>query len=334
VTPERAAAIFRALLETPPQELVHFARRNGLEALPTPQDLAQAREMLQAIAVALNSNPGPNWERIATAWSAMRARHGELHIEAAGPKQPSWIQPAAPARPSLGDPAPGTTAHQQREEHRQRFVPPAPTGGAYAAPSPSPVPATPYHSPHPGYPAQAAPPHPHAAPSHPAASPPAPPVRPWGPPAYQQPSPSQPSLPVAQQPAYAAQAYAAQAYAAPQPAHHDQHGSPAQHAYAPPHHAAPAQPPQHPQPAQQAQPPSPPMGGQPGIETSVATYAAFCAACAAAPDRVAITMTQYGLGGSDARADLDDLWQDRFDDDPALHQQWERLFHQFRAQLR
>jgi hypothetical protein len=65
----------------------------------------------------------------------------------------------------------------------------------------------------------------------------------------------------------------------------------------------------------------------------VARYAALCAACAAYPQRIAETLREYGIASDHERTRIDAAWQDRFDDDPALQQQWERLFHQFRAQL-
>jgi hypothetical protein len=67
---------------------------------------------------------------------------------------------------------------------------------------------------------------------------------------------------------------------------------------------------------------------------TVSKYAAFCAACAAFPDRVLQTQQQYGLADATARARLDDWWANRFDDDPGLQEQWERMFSQFREQLR
>ena len=66
----------------------------------------------------------------------------------------------------------------------------------------------------------------------------------------------------------------------------------------------------------------------------MATYAAFCAACANDPRRVTHTMVEYGIGSPEEREELDETWQDRFDEDPALHGQWEKLFHQFREQLK
>jgi hypothetical protein len=66
----------------------------------------------------------------------------------------------------------------------------------------------------------------------------------------------------------------------------------------------------------------------------VAKYAAFCAACAAHPDRVFMTQVEYGVTSPEAREALDEDWQDRFDDDPELHAKWEKLFQHFREQLR
>jgi hypothetical protein len=60
----------------------------------------------------------------------------------------------------------------------------------------------------------------------------------------------------------------------------------------------------------------------------------MCAACSASPERAAAVEREYGVGDPTARAGLDAVWQDRFDDDPSLLAQWERLFGQFRGQLR
>ena len=70
------------------------------------------------------------------------------------------------------------------------------------------------------------------------------------------------------------------------------------------------------------------------MHESVASYAAFCAACANQPERVEAIQAEYGIGNAAHRATIDELWQDRFDDDAQLQQQWERLFAQFRGQLR
>ena len=65
---------------------------------------------------------------------------------------------------------------------------------------------------------------------------------------------------------------------------------------------------------------------------SVAKYAMFCAACAARPESVFQTMVEFGVNSPQARETLDESWQDRFDDDPELQAQWEKLFAQFRGQ--
>jgi len=70
------------------------------------------------------------------------------------------------------------------------------------------------------------------------------------------------------------------------------------------------------------------------IETSLAKYAAFCAACAGFPDRVPDTEQQYGIVSPQHRRYVDDTWQDRMDTDPSLQEQWEELFARFRSQLR
>jgi len=242
MNPDRAAAIFRELLQTPEHELDQFSVRNGLAGHPHAGDLSRARELLQAMVVALQSGPGPNWARVADAHQAMVAAHGKMNVPAAGPAPPAWIRDV-PAKPTLGDPAPGThqaATHQQRQE---RFVPMAKP--QVVAPVAAPV---------------AAPPQ-----APPQRQPPPPPKR----------------------------------KAAPQTA------------------------------AMPAQPETPATGG--GVHESVATYAAFCAACANQPDRVEAIQREYSLANAAHRATIDELWQDRFDDDAELQQQWEQLFAQFRA---
>jgi hypothetical protein len=70
------------------------------------------------------------------------------------------------------------------------------------------------------------------------------------------------------------------------------------------------------------------------VHDNVSAYAALCASCAEFPDRVLATLAGYGVRDEAARADLDEHWQDRFDDDPALLEKWEQLFAHFRASLR
>jgi hypothetical protein len=263
MTPDRAAAIFRELLITPSSELVNFSRRQGLMGHPGPVELEHAKDLLQAMMVAMSSGPGPNWSRIHDAHQAMVSLHGKLDMNAMGVAPPAWIRAdALPAKPSLGDAAPGTSGYAQHQEQRERFVP---------AGKPRYVP--PAEQAH-GYP----------------------------PP----PEPQAQGYPPAPQ---------AQGYP-PAPA-------PQQAAPPPPRRSAPAQ--------ASAQPPAP--AGE-SVETSVAKYAAFCAACAALPARMGHTMIEYGVASDAERERIDDDWQDRFDENPALHQQWERMFHQFRDQLR
>ena len=70
------------------------------------------------------------------------------------------------------------------------------------------------------------------------------------------------------------------------------------------------------------------------MNNSVAKYAAFCAGCAAYPEQVDYYFAQYGVADAGARAALDEYWQDRFDDEPALQTEWEELFARFRSSLR
>jgi len=60
----------------------------------------------------------------------------------------------------------------------------------------------------------------------------------------------------------------------------------------------------------------------------------FCAACAVFPERIAITQREYGIANDFHRVNVDTLWQDRFDEQPELQRQWERLFVHYRDSLR
>lgn len=137
MTPDRAATIFRELLQTPESELGHLPRRMGLPGHPTPPDLQQAKDLLDALVVALQSGPGPNWDRVNTAWSAMVTKHGKLDKSAMGYNQPAWIRDLPP-KPTLGDLAPGSPGYAAGQEQRQRYVPPAPGQAAPHHPAPQP----------------------------------------------------------------------------------------------------------------------------------------------------------------------------------------------------
>jgi hypothetical protein len=220
MTPERAASVFRELLMTPKQDLAHFARRVGLQG-PSTRDLEHAQEILQTLVMAMQSAPGPNWDKVSTMWGTLVAKHGSMKPSALN-KEPAWVQGPAPAKPALGDLAPGTSGYQQQQQQQQRFVPSAPI--------------------------------------------------------YEQPA------------------------VAPEPAK--------------------PQPP--PVPIRKKKAPSD------SIQESVQKYAAFCAACAASPDNVFATMVEFGISSPAMRDELDEMWNDRFDDDMALQKQWELLFHQYR----
>ena len=296
MNPDRAASIFRELLQTPEADLQNFARRVGLQGEPTTSDLTQAKEVLQTLLVALQSGPGPNWARVNTMWATFRAKHGALPQTAMDPSKPQWVRDV-PDKPTLGDPAPGTSSHAQQEQRRQRFVPTGKPafhqGGAIATPPPqAPAPA--------GYQVG----------SH---QPPPPPGREaW---------PAPPGM-------YGG-AQAAPQPAAP-PAAHPQHAAHPQGAGQP---RVFNQPPQQPPPPPKREPQTPAQA-KGDISESVAKYAAFCAACAAAPDRVFATMVEYGISSPEMRDELDETWNERFDEDGALHKQWEQLFHSFRNQLK
>ncbi len=291
MTPERAAELMRELLVTPKSALNDFGRRNGLPGSVNPPDLEMAKELLQAVWVGLQSSSGPNWERINTAWGAMRAKHGELRTDDMGPRPPGWIRSSEPVKPTLGDLAPGAAQTPQvgfvQAGHQSGYPPHQPppgtapntgSGGAYAAPPPGYGPAHPgYQPPSGGY-------------AQPAQAPPG----------------SYPQAPTPQQ--------------------------------APAQPAPPAEPPKErfvPQAKPKAPPPPPARrraSGTPdrSIANDVELYASFCAACSASPDKVFATMVDYGIGSPEMRAELDEMWQERFDEDGELHQRWEHLYRHFR----
>jgi hypothetical protein len=66
---------------------------------------------------------------------------------------------------------------------------------------------------------------------------------------------------------------------------------------------------------------------------TVSKYAAFCAACSTYPERAAETQRDYGIADERARRQLDDYFAERFDNDPAEQEQWERMLGQFRDQI-
>jgi hypothetical protein len=318
MTPERATAIFRALLETPVHEIDQVPRRTGLTGNPTKDDLEHMREILRAMVMAIQSGPGPNWDPVTTAWAAIVTRHGHIQESAMGPAPPQWVR-SLPPKPGLGDPAPGAAGYGTP----QAYAAPAPAA-AWGTPPPPPPPVPPqpqYAAPQPQY-AQAY-------------------AQPYAQPHAQAPQAGQrrvaktdPGTPALQAAAAPAHMHAAATTGAAATAQY----------YA--HTQQPAQAPPPPQPQQPTgyqpgrrvvsqPPPKPePLGGPGKMEESVTKYAAFCAACAAAPDKVFVTMVEYGIASPEARQKMDELWQERFDDDAALQQQWEQLFTQFRDQLK
>ncbi|MEM1031714.1 MAG: hypothetical protein AAGN82_15290 [Myxococcota bacterium] len=96
-------------------------------------------------------------------------------------------------------------------------------------------------------------------------------------------------------------------------------------ATSPPASPSASPPPSRPEPAVSAPRPAPP-----NIADDVDLYAAFCAACAAAPEKVFATMVQYGIGSPEMRGQLDEMWQERFDDDAALQRRWEQVYRHYR----
>jgi hypothetical protein len=327
MTPERAAALFAELMQTPTGELAHFARRHGLTGDPSPRDLEHARDLLQAVWVALQAAPGPHWERIADAWGAMIARHGKVDIAAAGPAPPPWVRPPPPPKPSLGDPAPpgrGSDPMHHGAGHGgyPGASPYGHAGGAYPPAGYGP----------PGYPATT----PQAAGYPPQAAYPAGGYPPAGyPPHPGAPQPGYPPHQAAQAgyPPQAAQGGYPPVHAGGYPSHlaaqpHAAGYAPAPGASSPVGQAYAAGVPGSPSPAQPVQ-----SSAALAAASSVVAYAALCARCAAFPDRVAATQLEYGIGSVLERCSIDEHWQDRFDEDPALHREWERLCALYLGQL-
>ncbi len=357
MTPERAAFCFRELMQTPLAELGLYPRRAGLTSQPASLGLEKAQELLVAIAAALASDRGPAWDRLESAWAGMRSAHGALAGDVAPPasphRPPEWVRDLPPP-PRLDDPAPGTPAFDAQQSARARFVPRAP-------PLPSaPVGGTASKSP-PAPPVVAA--APHGVPMSPAPLASSPAFAPAAPPVYGEsyaPG-SPPPGPVMPGPALAAQGYpiaaprADHGYAAAPPfggpfggqlpsasvgpaigqfagSPTAPLGGPAIGQFAPgPHRAIP--PPAirgtaNAMPQARESDTSPNLGAW-----TLSRYAAFCAACAAFPERVADTQHQYGIDGAAARRALDDHFGARFDADADELEQWERLVAQFRGQL-
>jgi len=332
MTPNRAATVFRELLQTPDQELGQFASRAGLHGQPDAQDLVRARELLEAVAAALESNRSPDWNRIEEAWKGMRTKHAPAPTTAAAaaadgyvaePAAPVWVRDEVLSKPSLGSPAPGSVG--AGESPKSKFIPVAhprhvPNSGAEAPPNAA-------HAQTPL--AASAPPTQQAMPT-----PPPPQVQ-----AHAQAEAQLPAMPAMLAPVGtgSGQPIVPQApegfTAAAQP--------PAVPPAAAPERPAPPPSPRPEPPAAQASPPAaaPAPGAAAGtdagaIDQSVAKYAAFCAACAEFPDRLADTMAGYGIGDVAQRAALDQLWQDRFDDEPEVMSKWEELFAHFRGSFR
>ncbi|MBI4954216.1 MAG: hypothetical protein HY908_19485 [Myxococcales bacterium] len=121
------------------------------------------------------------------------------------------------------------------------------------------------------------------------------------------------------------------AYAVPGPAGVGSSGGPPQASYPLPtagaHAPAAAAPPAAPAPA------APPGGGSVSVYDSVARYAALCAALAVFPERRASARLEYGIADDAAHAALDDVWQERFEEDPQQLAKWEQFVASFRASL-
>ena len=267
-------------------------------------------------------------------------------MSAMGTAPPAWVRDL-PTKPTLGDLAPGTAGQAVQVERRERFVPvakpqPVAQPSVPAFPAPAPVPAPQPVSPNEHVRSATYPPPPVALDA-------GVPVRQAVAPGWE---PPEPEVPGVCTPAGEAYAPSQAPVAAPLPAaapHPSPHQPAPQTAPQPAPQSPPQPSPQPPPVASQpaAQPPPPPRRGPApaapqalspeqgqSLDMSVSTYASFCAACAAMPDRVAETQLEYGITSPQQRASLDDLWQDRFDEDPALQQHWEKMFAQFRDQIR
>lgn len=315
--PDRAALLVRELLQTPRDELVRFPQRMGLRTQPTQEELECAHEVLVALVTALESDGGPAWQRMRDAWVGLRQRVTSVAAPLPGPLEPAppaWLG-SLPPKPSLGDAAPGTQAHNEAEQQRARFVPQAPpTFAAVAAFSEpalpmslSQTPATPPISPLHALLAG------NASPAGGAT-----PALPW----TQNPSGTSPAAPVVYGESYAVSPRPAGAPGYP-PTPTQGSAQAATPPGAPPHRS----------------PPPPPVRTTPAAAPDLSLwtasrYAALCAACSVEPSRALETQREYGITDEPMRRQLDDHFVDRFDRDPVEQELWERLVVQFRERLR
>lgn len=317
--PDRALFLLRELLQTPHDELALFPRRAGLRTQPTAEELAQAKELVESVVAALEADGGAAWQRVRDAWVGGRQRLGAPPLAGlVDPPAPAWIGPQ-PAKPSLGDPAPGTHEAADLERQRRRFVPEAPP--VPVAPSPrlrnSQTPPTPPISPLRDLVAREARGGLEA---------------PRG--AGDWPQSRAPASPIAA-PVYG-EAYAA----GPAPQTMPVLGATPAHTPLPvPALATPRATPM----AVVANSSFAPTHALPGAVAApeldlsswtTARYAAFCAACSTDPSRAEDTAREYGLPSDAARRRLADHFSDRFDREPGEQELWERLVLQFRERLR
>lgn len=336
MTPNRAATIFRELLQTPDAELGQLARRAGLRGPLDPQDLSRARELLEAVAQALESNRRADWDRLRDGWTAMRSKRSSAATSAAAevagaytaePSRPGWVRSESVAKPSLGAAAPGLDPSGQPA--RGQLIP-----AACPAEPPTPSQPDPSRPPLPDVPAM-------LAPVGAGSAQPIVPQTPAGFTVTGQPVPpagiGPPPVPVARAspsiPSTAPQGAGPTGLTpAPAPPHHAPAGAAeGQSAAAPAQQAFAAAPEGAPPPASSRAAPAVDDGGS--IYQSVAKYAAFCAACAQSPDRLADTLAGYGVRDGAERAAINQHWQDRFDDEPEVLTKWEELFAHFRRTL-
>jgi hypothetical protein len=295
-TPDRAAYLLRELLQTPREQLTQFPRRMALHTQPTQEELECAQEVLFALVTALESERGPAWQRIRDAWVGLR-QHVAAAIPLPGsldPAPPAWLGGALPAKPTLGDPAPGTHASAEVERERARFVPTAPPAFAVA-------PAHPISSP---------------APMSLSTTPPTPPI-----------SPLQALLAGTTAPAPGAPVYGESYAVGPLPAAHGYPPVPQRSPPPPPVRPMAAS-------APVLQPAPEPVAALDLSAWTTSRYAALCAACSIEPARAPETAREYGLADDGERRRLDDHFAELFDREPAEQEQWERLIVQFRERLR
>ncbi|MDI1477250.1 hypothetical protein [Polyangium sp. y55x31] len=72
-----------------------------------------------------------------------------------------------------------------------------------------------------------------------------------------------------------------------------------------------------------------PLDGSAPPELSLEAHAELCARLAASPDEAEEIFARYGLAEPNTRKIVDDAWKERLRKDPALYQEWQRLYRRF-----